>query len=65
MSRIYVFIAIAFLAGLGIGVFARSTRTDAQERSDANGADLAAIAKLNQQDIEVTLSQDPQGLIDI
>jgi uncharacterized protein (TIGR02246 family) len=65
MSRVYVFIAIACLAGLGIGVFARSAHTAAQERSDAHGADLAAIAKLNQQDIEVTLSQDPQGLIDV
>lgn len=65
MSRIYLFIVIAFLAGLGVGVFARSTRTAAQERSDARGADLAAIAILNQHDIEVTLSQDPQGLIDV
>jgi hypothetical protein len=65
MSRIYVFIVIAFLAGRGIGEFAQSARTAAQERSDAHGADFAAIAKLNQQDIEVTLSQDPQGLIDI
>jgi hypothetical protein len=65
MSRIYIFIVIAFLAGLGIGAFARSARTAAQERSDAHGADLAAIAKLNQQDIKVTLSQDPGGLIDV
>jgi hypothetical protein len=65
MSRIYVFIVISFLAGLSIGAFARSARTAAQDRSDAHGADLAAIAKLNQQDIEVTLSQAPQGLIDI
>lgn len=51
---------LVFVAGLGIGYFARSVRAAIVERKD-----LAAIAKLNQQDIEVTLSQDPQGLIDV
>jgi len=51
---------LVFVAGLGIGYFARSVRATIVERKD-----LAAIAKLNEQDIEVTLSQDPQGLIDV
>ena len=34
-------------------------------RTDTHAADLAAIEKLHQQDIEVTLSQDPKGLIDV
>ena len=51
---------LAFVVGLGIGYFARSLRAAIVERKD-----LAAIAKLNEQDIEVTLSQDPQGLIDV
>jgi hypothetical protein len=34
-----------------------------QRRTHA--ADLAAIEKLHQDDIEVTLSQDPKGLVDI
>jgi uncharacterized protein (TIGR02246 family) len=34
-------------------------------RTDTHAADLAAIEKLHQEDIEVTLSQDPKGLVDI
>jgi ketosteroid isomerase-like protein len=63
MRRISVFVTIAFLAGLGIGYFARSAIGRIQRRSHA--ADLAAIEKLRQEDIEVTLSQDPKGLIDV
>ena len=33
-------------------------------RTDTRAADLAAIEKLHREDIEVTLSQDPKGLID-
>jgi uncharacterized protein (TIGR02246 family) len=35
------------------------------QRIITHAADLAAIEKLHQQDIEVTLSQDPKGLIDV
>jgi hypothetical protein len=55
---------VVFVAGLGIGYFARSAVSTLQ-RKDTHAADLAAIEKLRQKDIEVTLSQDPQGLIDI
>jgi hypothetical protein len=55
---------LVFVAGLGIGYFARSAKSTLQ-RNDTYAADLAAIEKLHQRDIEVTLAQDPQGLIDI
>jgi ketosteroid isomerase-like protein len=35
------------------------------ERKDTRAADLAAIEKLHQEDIRVTLSQDPKGLISV
>ena len=63
MRRSSVFVTIAFLAGLGVGFFARSAMGTLQRRTHA--ADLAAIEKLHQEDIEVTLSQDPKGLMDI
>jgi hypothetical protein len=34
-------------------------------RWDTHAADLAAIEKLHKKNIEVTLSQDPQGLLDL
>ena len=63
MRRTSVFVTIAFLAGLAIGYFARSAMGTLQRRTHA--ADLAAIEKLHQKDIEVTLSRDQKGLIDI
>ena len=65
MRRTSLFIAIAFLAGLAIGLFARSAGMDTLQRSNAHVADLAGIKKLEQEDIEVTLSQDPKGLVDV
>lgn len=53
---------LVFVAGLG-GYFARSAAGMLQQRTHA--ADLAAIDKLNQEDIEATLAQDPKGLIDL
>lgn len=54
---------LVFFAGLGIGYFARSAAGMLQPRTHA--ADLAAIEKLNQEDIEATLAQDPKRLIDL
>jgi uncharacterized protein (TIGR02246 family) len=54
---------LVFVAGLGIGFFARSAMGTLERRRHA--ADLAAIEKLHQKDIEVTLSQDPKGLLDL
>jgi ketosteroid isomerase-like protein len=55
---------LVFVAGLGIGYFARSAK-GTHLRNDQYAADLAAIEKLHQRDIEVTLAQDQQGLLDI
>jgi ketosteroid isomerase-like protein len=63
MSRNSLVTTIVFVAGLGIGFFARSALATLDRRTHA--ADLAAIEKLHQKDIEVTLPQDPKGLLDI
>ena len=60
MRRISVFVAIALLAGFVIGYFARSAAGMFQERTHA--ADLVAIEKANQEDIEATLTHDPKRL---
>jgi uncharacterized protein (TIGR02246 family) len=65
MKRTFLFVTIAFLAGLSIGYFARSAGLGASRKPDPHAADLAAIEKLHQEDIAVTLSQDPKGLLDI
>src|SRR5436853_5691126 len=63
MRRTSLVTILVFVAGLGVGYFARSAIGTLERRR--NAADLAAIEKLHQQDIGVTLSQDPKGLIDI
>jgi ketosteroid isomerase-like protein len=65
MRRSSTFVTIAFLAGLGAGYIARSAGIGVSHRTHAHAADLAAIEKLHQEDIKVTLSQDPKGLLDI
>ena len=65
MKGTYVFVAIGFLAGLGTGFFVHSAGVGRHLRRDPHAADLAAIEKLHQKDIEVTLAQDPKGLLDI
>lgn len=65
MRSTSVFATISFLAGLGVGYFADSAALGRLLRRDTHAADLAAIEKLHQKDIEVTLSQDPKGLLDI
>ncbi|MGH9775456.1 MAG: YybH family protein [Candidatus Acidiferrales bacterium] len=65
MRRTFAFVTIAFLAGLGVGYFARSAGLGTLLQSEKRAADLAAIEKLHQEDIEATLSQDPKGLMDI
>ena len=63
MRHISVFVTIALLAGFGVGYFARGAVGMLQQRTHT--ADLAAIEKVHQEDIEVTLTQDPKGLIDL
>jgi ketosteroid isomerase-like protein len=52
---------LVFVTGLGIGYFARSASGMLQRRTHA--ADLRAIEKAHQEDIQATLAQDPKGLI--
>ena len=65
MKRTSLFVSIAFLAGLSIAFLARSTSMGMFPQKDTRAADLAAIEKLHKEDIEVTLSQEPKGLMDI
>jgi uncharacterized protein (TIGR02246 family) len=65
MRRTFVFMTIAFLAGLGIGFFARSGPTATLKRRDTHAADLAAIERLHKADIEATLKQDSSLLINL
>lgn len=65
MKRTSLFFGLAFLAGLIAGFFVRGTRLGTLLQRDSHAADLAAIKKLEQEDIEVTLTQDPKGLVDV
>jgi ketosteroid isomerase-like protein len=65
MKRTSVFVTIGFLAGLGTGFFAHSAGVGRLLRKDPHAADLAAIEKLHQIDIEFTRSQDYKRLMDI
>ena len=60
MKQSSIIVIMAFLAGLGAGYFARNAVAATRDR-----ADRAGIDKLHQEDIAVTLSQDPKGLVDI
>jgi uncharacterized protein (TIGR02246 family) len=64
MKRTSALMAVVFLAGLGIGLFARSALGTFQ-RNDAHAVDLAAIEKLHRADVEATLTQDPGLLISL
>jgi hypothetical protein len=64
MSRTSLIIILVFVAGLGIGYFARGGVGTLQQRY-THKADLAAIEKEHQEDIEATLTQDPKRLIDL
>jgi hypothetical protein len=62
MRRTSLVAILVFVAGLGIGYFARNLAGVLQRRTHA--ADLAAIEKAHQEDIEATLTQDPKRLMD-
>ena len=55
MSRNSLATIIVFVAGLGIGFIAR-TAMGTHQRKETHVADLAAIEKLHQEDIEATQS---------
>jgi uncharacterized protein (TIGR02246 family) len=65
MGRHPSFTILVFVAGLGTGFLAGNSSLGAPRRIDTNAADLAAIEKLHQKDIQVTLSQDPKGLAEL
>ena len=65
MRRTSLITILVFVAGLGIGYFARSAGIGTPHGTDTHAADLAAIERLDQEDIEVTLSQDLKGLADV
>jgi uncharacterized protein (TIGR02246 family) len=64
MRRTSLVTILVFVAGLGIGYFARSA-TGRLPRKNTHAADLAAIEKLHRADIEATLTQDPSALINL
>jgi ketosteroid isomerase-like protein len=65
MARTSGFVILALVAGLIIGFFARDLKPERRLRSDARTKDLAAIEKLHQADVEVTLPQDPDALTEL
>ncbi len=64
MRRTSLVTLLVFAAGLGIGYFARGIAGALQQRY-THKADIAAIERLHQEDIEATLTQDPKRLIDL
>jgi hypothetical protein len=64
MRRTSLVTILVFVAGVGIGYFARSAMGPLQQRY-THATDLEAIEKLHQQDVEVTFAQDQQGLLEI
>src|SRR5689334_4508725 len=64
MRRTSLITMLVFVAGLGIGNFARGAVGMLQQWY-THKADLAGIEKLNREDIEATLTQDPKRLIDL
>jgi len=65
MRRTSLIAILVFVAGLGIGYFARSAGIGAPHGTDAHAADLAAIEELHKADVEATLTQDPNLLINL
>jgi ketosteroid isomerase-like protein len=59
MRRTSLVTILVFVAGLGIGFFARGAGGTLQQRY-THKADLAAIEKLHQDDLKFTLSQDKE-----
>ena|SRR5579863_5415957 len=60
---------VGLIIGVFIGVVAGHLlwrgRSETRGTGAVSAADLAAIEKLHQQDIDVTLTQDPKGLVDL
>ncbi len=56
---------LVFVAGLGIGYFARSAGISRPHRTETRTADLTAIEKLHKADTEATLTQDPSSMANL
>jgi uncharacterized protein (TIGR02246 family) len=65
MRRTSLATILVFVAGLGMGYFARSAGIGTPQRTDTHAADIAAIEKLHRADVEATLTQDPSLLINL
>jgi uncharacterized protein (TIGR02246 family) len=65
MRRTSLVTILVFVAGLGIGYFARSAGISRPHRTDTHAADLVAIEKLHTADMEVTLTQDPNSMANL
>jgi uncharacterized protein (TIGR02246 family) len=59
-ASVFVAVMVAFVAGLGIGFL--GPRTERSSQRQAHVADLAAIEKLHQADIDATMTQDLNAL---
>jgi uncharacterized protein (TIGR02246 family) len=64
MRRASLLIVLVFAAGLGVGYFARGA-VGTTHGTDRRSADLAAIEKLHRADVQATLTQDPNELINL
>jgi uncharacterized protein (TIGR02246 family) len=64
MKRTSLAITIAFLAGVGAGLFGRRV-VDENQRETKRKADVAAIETLHRADIEATLKQDPNSFANL
>lgn len=62
MRRTFLFVTIAFLAGLSIGFLADRAGLGKLLGKDGHATDLAAIEKLHEADVEATMKQDPNYL---
>jgi len=61
MGRTSILVSVVFLVGLVIGWFAQRAANTIRQK-DSRSADLTAIEKLHQADVEATLRQDPAYL---
>jgi len=64
MRRAIVPVLLAFVAGLLLGAYGPNLRRT-ETRSDRRPADLAAIERLRQRDIDVTYTQRPEELASV
>jgi ketosteroid isomerase-like protein len=64
MGRNSVVAILAFVVGFGLGYWARASMGQTHS-ADTHTADLVAIEKLHRADIEATLAQEPNQLINL